>query len=281
MSGLHHVTAISGAADRNLAFYSDLLGLKLIKRTVNFDDPGTWHLYFGNAAANPGSIVTFFPWQHAAAGKIGGGETVQTRLSVPKGSLDYWKARLPDAEIREGRLAFRDPDGMQLALEANADGEGTAPASIAGVKLAVADPASTGAILAEVLGFKDEGHGFFTSPSGHVELEATHMDRGRLGRGSVHHIAFRAKDDGEQQAMVRKLQNDFGIEPTGQKDRNYFRSVYFREPSGVIFEIATDGPGFAVDEPADRLGESLKLPDFLEPRRAQIEASLAPLTGDA
>lgn len=263
MSGLHHVTAISGAAAENVRFYRDLLGMRLVKRTVNFDDPGTWHLYFGDEAGRPGSLMTFFPWVNAAAGKPGAGETIEVRLKLPKASLDSIAEQF-------GGTRFADADGLRLAVEESEAGTG-----IAGVKLQVPQIGPTAAILTDILGMTRESDTLFSSPGGHVELEAVPgLPRGKLGRGTIHHIAFRAKDDAEQQAMAARLLSQFGITATEQKDRNYFRSIYFREPGGVLFEIATDEPGFAVDEPLETLGEKLKLPTFLEPRRAQIEAAL-------
>lgn len=263
MGGLHHVTAISGPAAENVRFYRDLLGLRLVKRTVNFDDPGAWHLYFGDEAGSPGSLMTFFPWANAARGQAGSGETVEVRLGVPEQTLARIATRL-------GAPQFADPDGLRLSLEATEGAIG-----ITGVKLQVPQIEPTAAILTDVLGFTRESDTRFGSPGGHVELEAVPgMPRGRLGRGTVHHIAFRAKDDAAQQAMAERLYIQHGISTTEQKDRNYFRSIYFREPGGVLFEIATDEPGFAVDEPMETLGQALKLPAFLEPRRAQIEAAL-------
>ncbi|MDP4823601.1 MAG: VOC family protein [Aestuariivirgaceae bacterium] len=263
MGGLHHVTAISGAAAENVLFYRNLLGMRLVKRTVNFDDPGTWHLYFGDDAGRPGSLMTFFPWANAARGLAGSGETVEVRLGVPKGSL----GRIVE---RFGATRFADPDGLRLAVE-----ETDAAIGITGVKLQVPQIEPTAAILTDVLGFTRESDTRFGSPGGHVELEAVPGGpRGRLGRGTVHHIAFRAQSDAAQQAMAERLFSQYGIATTEQKDRNYFRSIYFREPGGVLFEIATDEPGFAVDEPMETLGQTLKLPEFLEAHRAQIEAAL-------
>lgn len=272
MSGLHHVTAISGPAPRNLAFYRDVLGLSLVKKTVNFDDPGTWHLYFGNRQASPGSLVTFFPWARAAQGTT---DQIETRFAVPKGASGFWKEKL-------GALSFTDPDGMRLAIYETEEGEGVAITGLAGVKLQVPELAGTASVLTGVLGFAQESETLFTSPGGHVELERVpELARPKLGRGSVHHIAFRAASDAEQQAMARRLLEQHGIAATAQKDRNYFRSIYFREPGGVLFEIATDQPGFAVDEAPDALGQALKLPAFLESERQRIEAVLPPLEAAA
>jgi glyoxalase family protein len=304
MSGIHHVTAISGRADRNLDFFTRVLGLRLVKKTVNFDDPGTYHLYYGDEQGQPGSILTFFPWEHAAPGQLGVGEAQETAFRIPAASLGYWTHRLVEKGVPhalekrfgDSVLTFTDPDGMRFALGvAGAENEtgwagGGIPSEHAirgfhGVTLLLNSAAPTAAILTDVLGFREvacEGAlGRYRGDAlmgAHVDLrEAGDFPRGRMGRGSVHHIAFRAVDDAMQAAMAKKLVADHGMHPTEQKDRNYFRSIYFREPNGILFEIATDQPGFAVDEPAESLGHTLKLPRFLEPRRAEIEAKLPPL----
>ncbi|MGO4286075.1 ring-cleaving dioxygenase [Bosea sp. TAB14] len=307
INGLHHVTAISGPARRNLDFYSRVLGLRLVKKTVNFDDPGTYHLYFGDADAAPGSILTFFPWEHAAPGRLGVGETQETVFRVPEGSIGFWAHRFveqgvpheaPLKRFGETVLSFRDPDGMRLALVGLAGVEaepywtdgGIGPENaIRGfhsVSLLLADAAPTAAILNDVFGFAEAAREDTliryavkgTQIGGVIDLRvAGGFLPARQGTGSVHHIAFRAADDAAQQEMVRRLVQNHGISPTEQRDRNYFRSVYFREPGHVLFEIATDIPGFAVDEPAAELGRSLKLPAGLEAHRAQIEAVLPEL----
>jgi glyoxalase family protein len=305
MSGIHHVTAIAGRADRNLDFHTRVLGLRLVKKTVNFDDPGTYHLYYGDEQGQPGTILTFFPWAHAAAGQLGAGETQETAFRIPSAALGYWTHRLLEKGVTHGApekrfgdtvLPFTDPDGMRFTLVAVPGAENEKgwssdiPAAHAirgfhGVTLLVHTAAPTAAILTDVLGFRAVARDGAVSryrgdaPLGaHVDLrEAGDFPRGRMGRGSVHHIAFRAADDATQAAMAKKLVSDHSMHPTEQKDRNYFRSIYFREPNGILFEIATDQPGFAVDEPAGELGQSLKLPPFLEPRRAELEAKLPPL----
>jgi glyoxalase family protein len=306
MSGLHHVTAIAGNPLRNLDFYSHTLGLRLVKRTVNFDDPGTYHFYYGDETGRPGTILTFFPWEHAGKGRVGVGETQQTAFRVPALSLGYWMHRFVEKGVAhqvlekrfgESVLPFFDPDGMSLALVGMTDATGEptwsgsdipsehAIRGFHGVTLLLDDAARTGAVLSDVLGLQEaacEGsmirYRAQSSPGSVVDIyEAKGFLPGRQGRGSVHHIAFRAKDDTEQAEMARKLSTQHNLHPTGQRDRSYFRSVYFREPGGVLFEIATDIPGFAVDEPIDSLGGSLKLPGFLEPRRSEIEAALPPI----
>ncbi|WP_439573974.1 ring-cleaving dioxygenase [Phreatobacter sp.] len=303
-NGIHHVTAIAGPARRNHAFYTEVLGLRLVKKTVNFDDPGTYHLYFGDEAGSPGTILTFFPWEHANPGRLGIGQTQETAFRVPEGSLGFWTQRFIERGVAhdsivkrfgETVLPFSDPDGMRLALvctpgaeaEAGWTGGGIEAAhairGFHGVSLMVADGTRTGAILVDVFGFEAaEAEGQVrryrvpgTTIGGVIDIRsAGDFLPGREGAGSVHHIAFRAADDAAQAAMVDKLTRDHGQRVTEQRDRNYFRSVYFREPGGVLFEIATDAPGFAVDEPVGHLGEALKLPAGLEPMRARIEAVL-------
>jgi glyoxalase family protein len=304
MPGIHHVTAISGNADRNLEFYTGTLGLRLVKKTVNFDDPGTYHFYFGDEVGQPGSILTFFPWEHASVGQAGIGLTHQTAFRVPARSVGYWTHRFIEKGVAhealekhfgESVLAFTDRDGVRLALVGVTGAEsepgwsnGTVPLEHAirglhGVTLLLRETAATGAILTDVLGFAAVGtegavsryRSKKTGMGGAVDLYAAgNFLRGQLGRGSVHHVAFRAADDGQQAAMAKRLRDNHNIETTEQKDRQYFRSVYFREPGGVIFEIATDDPGFATDESLATLGASLKLPPFLEARRKEIETLL-------
>jgi glyoxalase family protein len=307
MSGIHHVTAIAGRASRNLDFYTRTLGLRLVKKTVNFDDPGTYHLYYGDEQGKPGTILTFFPWEHAAPGRNGDGMTEETAFRVPAESIGYWTHRLVEKGVPhqalvqrfgEPVLPFTDPDGMSLALVGVAGAaaetawsDGTVPAEHAirgfhGITLMLAQAAPTGAILGGVFGFQEtgrEGHlvRYASGSGGTSEAVTVRETQGflpaRMGRGSVHHVAFRAADDAAQAAMAQRLRQDHRLRPTDQLDRNYFRSVYFREPGGVLFEIATDQPGFAVDEPVATLGRDLKLPAFLEPHRHEIEAALPPI----
>lgn len=307
MSGIHHITAIAGDASRNLDFYTRVLGLRLVKKTVNFDDPGTYHLYFGDETGAPGTILTFFPWAHASKGRNGVGQAQQTMFRIPESAIGYWTHRFVEKgvpheaiEKRFGQpvLQFTDPDGMSLALVGIAGAEGQAawtggdvPAEAAirgfhGIRLLLEDVKSTGAILTDVLGFTEAGSegsvtrfvAKGTDQGGVVEIrEAKGFLAARMGRGSVHHVAFRAASDEEQAEMRKKLVESHRIHATEQMDRNYFRSIYFREPGGVIFEIATDQPGFAIDEPMASLGQALKLPAFLEAQRPEIEAMLQPL----
>jgi glyoxalase family protein len=310
MSAIHHVTAIAGNPGRNLEFYARTLGLRFVKKTVNFDDPGSYHFYYGNETGDPGTILTFFAWEHAAPGSGGIGQADETALRIPARSLPYWSQRLAAKGVQHEAgstrfdqpvLALTDPDGLKLALigiegaEAqSAWSNGDIPAEHAirgvhGVTLLLGDAAATAAILTDVAGHELAGRDGATfryraaeATGGVVDIRvATDLLAGRVGRGSVHHIAFRAKDDAQQAEMVRKLVDTHGLHVTEQKDRKYFRSVYYREPGGVLFEIATDGPGFAVDEPLAKLGTELKLPAFLEPTRSEIEAALPRLDGPA
>jgi glyoxalase family protein len=307
MSGIHHVTAIAGDPLKNFDFYTRDLGLRFVKKTVDFDDPSTYHFYYGDESGSPGTILTFFPWVGAPAGRRGVGETHQTTFRVPLRSIGYWTQRFIEKGIPhqalekrfgEAILPFTDPDGMALALVGvfGAENEaswsnGHIPSEHAirgfqGVTLLLDSAAKTAAILSDVFGFREvarEGSVIRYAAAGDANgsvvdiYEAKGFLRGRQGRGSVHHIAFRAADDERQAQMAEKLMRKHGQHPTEQKDRNYFRSIYFREPGGVLFEIATDIPGFAADEPVETLGRELKLPKFLEPRRNEIESVLAVL----
>ena len=303
--GIHHVTAISGPAQENMDFYAGVLGLRMVKQTVNFDDPGTHHLYFGDRAGTPGTIMTFFPWAHAASGARGSGYTDSTAFSVPPGSLEFWAARLEEVGASPGEVETRfgsevlcchDPDGLVLELVAGPDTKETAAGppvhpeiapeytirSFHGVLLDVADPDATARLLTGLMGYEHRGEdggriGFFggTEEVGAVvELLATGSRRvGRMGRGSVHHVAFRTRDDVEQQGWREALVQAM-IPVTTVQERCYFRSIYFHEPGGVLFEIATDAPGFGIDEADVQLGHNLKLPSWLEGRRAELEARL-------
>jgi glyoxalase family protein len=299
-SGIHHVTAISGEPQRNLDFYVGLLGLRLVKKTVNFDDPGTYHLYYGDGAGSPGSIMTFFPWAGAQQGRIGAGQLTVTSFSFPAPSLGYWTERLVESGVRfekpvdrlgETVLRFPDPDGLRLELVAAADdgregwADGPLPSEHAvrgfhHVTLLSSDPAVTAELMTDTLGFrqtgKAEGRTRFEAgeggPGNTVDVaNGSGFPRGtKMGVGTVHHVAFRVPDE-ETQLELRERVAALGYNVKPVLDRNYFRSIYFREPGGVLFEIATDPPGFAADEDPAHLGESLKLPPWLEPRRGEIE----------
>ena len=303
-TGIHHVTAISGGPQRNVDFYAGILGLRLVKKTVNFDDPETYHLYYGDGGGRPGTIMTFFPWAHAPGGRIVAGQLVVTSFSIPAASLGFWTERLIEKGVRfekprdrfgETVLTFEDPDHLRIELVAAADGrpewsEGAVPAehSLRGfhhVALAVENSQSTVELMTKTLGFGqvDETEGRVRlaagegGPGNTVDvISATGFPSGSMGVGTVHHVAFRVPDE-ETQLALREEVSALGYNVTPVLDRNYFRSIYFREPGGVLFEIATDPPGFAVDEAEAELGTHLKLPPWLETRRDRLEEVLPPL----
>jgi catechol 2,3-dioxygenase-like lactoylglutathione lyase family enzyme len=308
IAGLHHVTAIASDPQRNLDFYVGTLGLRFVKRTVNFDDPTTYHFYFGDANGSPGTILTFFPWPGARRGSRGNGEVAATAFSIPLDSTGYWLQRLAAHDISaekvpvrfgEEVIRFADPDGMTLELIASpptADvkpwNDSTVPAehSLRGfhsVSAALEGYERTARLLTETFGYEliqEAGNRFrFKSPGAGgagkiIDLLCMPDSRhGRSGAGSVHHIAFRAKDDEEQRAW-RETIADLGYNVTPVIDRTYFHSIYFREPGGVLFEIATDPPGFTLDESLEELGTHLRLPPQHEPVRDQIERIILPIT---
>jgi glyoxalase family protein len=303
--GLHHVTAIASEPQRNVDFYTRVLGLRLVKQTVNFDAPDTYHLYYGDQQGRPSTLLTFFPWRGVPKGKQGTGLTTATGFSVPPESLGWWQRRLtglgmdvqgPHDRDGEEVLTFHDPDGLVIELIASAadarsgwDGVAQVPAEHAvrglySVTMSeqMLDP--TAQMLAGMLGMRlgreDAARARFGMADGGagavVDVAADTGPRGLQAGGTVHHIAFRAPD-GETQARWRQELLDAGVDVTEIIDRQYFTSIYFREPGGVLLEIATDQPGFTVDEPLLELGRSLKLPPWLEPDRDQIAASLPPL----
>lgn len=297
-AGLHHVTAISGPPAANVAYYTDRLGQKLVKQTVNFDDPGTWHLYYGDAAGSPGTILTFFPFPAAAPGHEGPGQTLAFAYGVPRGAFDGWVGRMgagPEAIThRFGArvLTLADPHGQRLEIVED-DGQGDALTGFHSVTLWVEDPEPTARILTDHLGYDAQGEEPDAAGGRRLRLVASGDAAGRVvdilqrpggparqGRGTIHHVAFRAADDAHQDALREALRSA-GQQVTPRIDRQYFNAIYFREPGGVLFEIATDPPGFAVDEPADALGRTLQLPPKYEPMRARIEAALPPLTEPA
>jgi len=306
--GLHHITAIAGPAQENLDFYAGVLGMRLVKRSVNQDDPGTYHLFYADAAGHPGSDLTFFPWSQLAPSRDGHGLSVEVSLTIPPDSLAFWRDRLrhygvrtDDVETRFGHrtLPLVDPHGLRVALVERADvarrsftpwAESTVPPErqirgLDSARLRERELAPTTRFLTDVLGFRrvaTEGswhrYGAESGGSGtEVDVqEAPGTRRGAWGVGSVHHLAWRV-DDEIHQATVRQLVETAGARPTPVIDRFWFKSVYFREPGGVLFELATDGPGFSVDEDPGHLGESLVLPPWLEPHRAAIQSMLPPL----
>src|SRR5438067_13732743 len=327
-AGVHHITAIAGDPQLNLDFYTETLGLRLVKRTVNFDDPGSYHFYFGDNIGSPGTIMTFFPWPRARRGARGSGQVTTVSFAVPQNSMAFWKERLRAnhviAEEIGGRfgnetIRFLDPDGLVLELVASGNEEpvipsevegsrgnylkgsaaGSLPASAQGYGVAgevawgdriggfaaptleVRKPEETEDLLPEILGFElvaEENNrwrfrGRGSNASAEIDLVSSDAGFGQIAVGTVHHIAFRAADD-EEQLRVREQLVARGLNVTPVIDRQYFHSIYFREPNGILFEIATDEPGFLIDEPADELGESLKLPPIYEPSRDEIERVL-------
>ena len=316
LGGLHHTTAVTARAPENLDFYTRVLGLRLVKKTVNQDDVSAYHLFYGDELGRPGTEVTFFDWAQTAPNRPGRGEIAAVALRVPgRAALDWWATRFADLGVPHGAivrrgdhtyLPFTDPEGQRLELVADdtAAASGNRPwgqspvpqeygiRGLGVATLAVARLEPTARILTDALGFRHTGSYqydadanaqavvFETGPGGPgaiVQLVVRpDLPPARLGHGGVHHLAFRTPNDAEHVAWQRRL-TGLGIPVTPVIDRYYFRSLYFREPGGILFEIATDGPGFATDEDAARLGESLALPPFLEPHRQEIEAGLRPL----
>lgn len=304
--GLHHITAIAGDAQRNYDFYTKTLGLRMVKKTVNFDDPQTYHFYFGDEVGTPGSILTFFPWTNVRQGKNGAGMATEIGYSVPKGSLEFWKDRFEEKNVRhyqiteqfgERKLPFQDPDGLKLSLietehTENRKGFETAEvkANVAikgfhAVTLSLNNNAATAEILTEVFEYKKvRSEGNLTRyKTDSVEnaaivdlLEVPNLPRGLNAGGTNHHVAFRVKDEETLMEMREKVLKK-GLQITEKIDRDYFFSLYFREPGGVLFEIATDNPGFATDETVEELGSSLQLPDRYKGVREQIERALPEL----
>ena len=290
IEGFHHITAIASDAGRNVLFYTRVLGLRLVKVTVNFDDPGSYHLYYGSGSGTPGSILTFFAWAQSFPGTRSTGETSAIALAIPSGAADFWKQRLEESgvecEAAGGTVRFSDPDGMRLEL-VEADGlnpalrweEGPVDArhAIHGIHHVVldihaADVPATLSVLEGQLGI---------SAKTLVEIvPVAERRRGRMGPGIVHHVAWRAAGDAEQAAWSLAL-SKAGLHVTPVQDRQYFHSIYFREPGGVLYEIATDNPGFLIDESYSELGTNLKLPPWLESSRAAIQAVLPPLPENA
>lgn len=308
ITGLHHVTAISGPAQENLDFYAGVLGMRLVKRSVNQDDPGTYHLFYADAEGHPGTDLTFFPWAHLAPSRMGHGLGTEVSLAVPPDSLDFWGDRLGRYGTAVGRVESRfgertlpliDPHGLRVALVESAPAADRAFAPWTHSPVPVAhqvrglhaarvwerDLAATATFLTGVLGFSPAGveqgwHRFvlLDGASGRIldVREAPGEPRGAWGTGSIHHLAWRVDDDARELAMRARLESA-GRRPTPVVDRFWFKSVYFKEPGGVLFELATDGPGFAVDEAPEHLGETLVLPPWLEARRAAIESAVPPL----
>ena len=302
IGGIHHVTAIARDPQMNVDFYAGVLGLRLVKKTVNFDDPGTYHFYYGDEQGHPGTILTFFPWPMARLGTHGAGQATVTSFSVPEGSLGWWMERLdrfridreePRPRFEEEVLTLRDPDGLLLELVARSGDDrqpwtaGPVPAEHAirgfeGVTLTEWNPEVTAEVLTGLLGFPRKaelGDRIRFDAGGGTRVDVVgspSAPRGQVSAGTVHHVAWRTPDDDNQRAWHEELmRRGFHVSPI--LDRQYFHSIYFREPGGVLFEIATDPPGFAKDEPVATLGTELKLPPWLEPERKKIEDILPPI----
>lgn len=303
ITGIHHITAIAGNAKRNFEFYTQVLGLRLVKKTVNFDDPGTYHFYFGDETGTPGTILTFFPWEGIQRGKTGTGMATDIGYSVPEKSLDFWKERFKKYNVKvtgtgkrfgEDYISFEDPDGLSLTLIVPASpdnrkpwetGEVTAEVATRGfhsITLKLRSIEGTASVLTGIFGYTLQGqegnrYRYVTDavPNASVVdlIEAPDEAPAINAGGTIHHVAFRVKDEATQMAFREKIVNH-GLSITPKIDRNYFFSLYFREPGGVLFEIATDNPGFAVDEQVSELGSHLKLPAQYESHRAKIEQVL-------
>lgn len=304
IKGLHHITAVSGPPKQNYDFYTQVLGLRFTKKTINFDDPGTYHLYYGNYEATPGSSITFFPWEGVPNGVRKTGEATVVSYAVPNDSIDFWRDHFKkhDVEIMDEVDRFgdrgmrvKDIEGMMIEVVESEGVDSIKPKETDGIPnkfairgfygttLSLADTGRTAELLQE-FGWKESGKEsnttrFLSEPENHlgtvIDLKEENLS-GRFGRGSVHHIAFRVPDDDTQLAWRDKLKK-LGFNPTPVQDRQYFRSVYFREPGGVLFEIATDIPGFTKDEKLENLGTDLKLPPWYEKHREEIENKLVPL----
>lgn len=300
ISGLHHITAIAGDAQRNYNFYTEVMGLRLVKKTVNFDDPGTYHFYFGDEKGTPGTILTFFPWVGIAPGRTGTGMATEISYAVPVGSLERWKDRFSRFNVQQGSFAerfgeqylpFQDPDGLKINLIVPANGDDRVPWQTAEVKadmatrgfhnitLAVNRMEGTARVLTDIFGYRLAGqegnrYRFTTDAANNANIvdivEEPNGKPGHVAGGTNHHVAFRVKNEDIQMEYREKIATS-GLNITPKIDRDYFFSLYFREPGGVLFEIATDNPGFTRDEAVSELGSGLKLPARYESHRAEIE----------
>ncbi|WP_183566510.1 ring-cleaving dioxygenase [Mucilaginibacter sp. SP1R1] len=306
INGIHHITAIAGGAKKNYDFYTRVLGLRMVKKTVNFDDPQTYHLYYGDKVGTPGTILTFFPWQGITAGRRGARQVTEIGYSVPEGSLDFWLKRFEDNNILynkpaekfgEQYLTFLDPDGLKLELIVPKTTDTRLPWETADVKAENATRGfhnitittnkmdATAKILTDVFGYRlleqhVNRYRFITDAVDNAAIvdlvEVAGEVAGHVAGGSVHHVAFRVKNEEILMQYREKIAN-LGLHITDKIDRNYFYSLYFREPGGVLFELATDNPGFSVDEPVEELGNGLKLPAQYENMREELEKSLPSL----
>jgi glyoxalase family protein len=305
--GIHHITAIAGDAKRNFDFYTKILGLRFVKRTVNFDDPHTYHFYFGDEQGTPGTILTFFPWgDKVRKGSRGAGMATEIGYSVPEGSLDFWMDRFeknnviynkPAVKFGQKYLTFLDPDGLKLELVETQATDDRKPFETEEIKADIATKGffnttltlnsikATALILTDVFGYKliaqeSNRYRYATDAIGTANVidlvELPTEPRGIGAGGTIHHIAFRVKNDEVQMEFHKKI-TELGLAITPRIDRNYFHSLYFREPGGVLFEIATDNPGFTIDEPLEELGTHLKLPAQYESQRSTIEKHLVTL----
>lgn len=300
--GIHHITAIVGHPQENVDFYAGVLGLRLVKKTINFDDPGTYHLYFGDEGGNPGTIITFFPWPNAYKGRIGDGQVGVTSYAVPTGALPFWEERLTKFKINftkterfgETSLQFEDTHGLRLELVEREEGKKSdwefgginsdvAIKGFGGAILFTSSPGQTAQVLEDAMGLEkvgEEGEMIRFKSTGDIgniiDVKITPNGRGTMGVGTVHHIAWRAKDDADQLAWKAYIEEKgFGVTPV--QDRSYFNAIYFREHGEILFEIATDPPGFATDETKEELGEGLKLPPQYEQHRSQLNERLIPI----
>jgi glyoxalase family protein len=304
--GLHHITAIAGNAKKNLDFYTKLLGLRLVKKTVNFDDPGTYHFYYGDEIGTPGTILTFFPWEGIGSGRAGSGMATNIGYSVPPGSLDFWSDRFKQFNVKSGEkaeifgedyLPFQDPDGLKLSLVISQSADSRKPWETNEIKNTVATKGfhnvvltvksidATAKLLTDLMGYrllKQEGntYRFITDAIGNAAIvdlvEAPEEKSGYNAAGTNHHVAFRVRDEEVLMSFREKIAGN-GFQITPKIDRDYFFSLYFREPGGVLFELATDNPGFTRDESIAELGSNLRLPKQYEPSREKIEKLLPPL----
>ncbi|CAG9614812.1 Putative ring-cleaving dioxygenase MhqO [Bacillus rhizoplanae] len=299
ISGIHHISAMVNDAQRTIDFYAGVLGLRLIKKTINFDRPEVYHLYFGNASGEPGTVITFFPWPKQLKGRIGTGQVGVTGYMIPTGSMPFWEERLKKFNVEyvssvrfgETYLQFQDPDGLQIELVEREGGPQNtwsfggirvenAIQGFSGATLYSAKPHQTAELLEHAFGLECIGQETeflrFQSESeigNTIDIKLTASVRGLMGAGTVHHIAWRAKNEEEHQEWWSMLKEK-GYYPTEILDRNYFKALYFHEAGGILFEIATDSPGFTVDESIDELGEKLMLPSWLEEKRNELEQLL-------
>ena len=299
--GIHHITVLAGDPQRNAEFYTELLGMRLVKKSVNQDDPGTYHLFYGNQAAEPGSSLTFFPWPNAKKGKAGVGEVVNVGLQVPEGSEDYWEVRLSENDISYevvdvfGRKAlhFEDPDGLELDIVFEGDAKPKVEnveyivhakhtiQGFWGARMLLSEKQHTESLLGDLFGFQEiaeDGEQTLyetNAPIGRYVIieKAKQPEYGKNGRGIVHHIAYRTENEAELDELRQKVGKK-GLNPTQIIDRHWFKSVYYRIPAGVLFEMASDDPGYTVDEEFKHLGEKLILPPWLESKRNRIEQIL-------